>query len=164
MAPKQKPGRSKQDYWTPPEFLDAVRKTLGVHEFDVDLAADDGNAIALEYFTAQNSAFDAQTWRFASGWNWLNPPYSAIGPWVERAYLEARDNRAKTAVLIPASVGANWWRDWVHNKALVLFLNGRLTFVGCTAPYPKDCALLLYDPFLVREGMTYYDVWSWARG
>jgi hypothetical protein len=54
-------------------------------------------------------------------------------------------------------VGSNWWRDNVDGKADVLFLNGRITFVGHNAPYPKDCAILLYAPFLNGN----YSVWSW---
>jgi hypothetical protein len=45
----------------------------------------------------------------------------------------------------------------VHRKVVPL-LNGRITFVGETMPYPKDCCLLVYGPD-VAPG---YDVWSWA--
>jgi hypothetical protein len=77
-------------------------------------------------------------------------------------------------MLIPAGVGSNWWRDYVHNKAMVLLLNGRITFGGCPPnpktgkvdAYPKDCALLLYSPenkFYIDHGDAAYDVWSWAK-
>jgi hypothetical protein len=58
---------------------------------------------------------------------------------------------------VTAGVGSNWWRDHVHDKARVLLLNGRITFVGETHGYPKDCCLLLYGPS-VEPG---YEVWSW---
>jgi hypothetical protein len=44
---------------------------------------------------------------------------------------------ARTAMLVPAGVGANWWRDHVHNKAHVLLLNGRIMFVGHHAAVPE---------------------------
>lgn len=97
------------------------------------------------------------------GWAWLNPPYANIRPWVARAYGQSRGfttmrrKGANIAMLVPAGVGANWWRDYVDKKAMVWFLNGRLTFVGCETCYPKDCALLLYGPD-VAPG---YDVWHW---
>lgn len=163
MAPRQKPGRSKQDYRTPLEFVAAVMAYLEIRGFDVDLAADEHNALSAEFFSATNSAFEAPTWKLGSGWNWLNPPYANIAPWVERAYVETADRSARTAVLVPAGVGANWWRDWVHGKAFVLFLNGRLSFDGI-APYPKDCALLLYSPEragYIDSGDWPYDVWNW---
>lgn len=164
--PQQKPGRSKQDYRTPPEFLDAVKRKLEITGFDADLAADDANAVSDLYFTKDDSAFDAPTWKFGRGWNWLNPPYSAIGPWVARAFDAMAHEQANTAVLIPASIGANWWRDHVHGKAMVLALNGRITFVGCDTGYPKDCALLLYSPFeysCINGGDWPYDIWSWTK-
>jgi hypothetical protein len=90
------------------------------------------------------------------GWNWLNPPFSDLRTWVQKALEESRQG-AHTAMLVPAGVGANWWRDWVHTKARVLLLNGRITFVGHNQPYPKDCALLLYEPNVIPA----YETWTW---
>jgi phage N-6-adenine-methyltransferase len=160
MAPKQKPGRSKQDYATPTEFLRAVQKLLKIDEFSYDLAADSSNAVAPGYFTEEDDSL-VQDWHVIDGWMWLNPPYAHIEPWVKKAY----ESESKIAVLLPASVGANWWRDWVDRKAVVLFLNGRLAFMRDRPKwlYPKDCALLLYgvEPF---EDGPWYSVWNWKNG
>ncbi len=158
MAPKQKPGSSKQDYQTPPEFLIAVKRYLEIDQFAWDVAAtNSGNsATSRGYFTQQDDAFQ-HSWSIFPGWNWLNPPYEDIAPWVERAYREFYSHGVKTAVLIPGSHGANWWKLWVDGKARVLDLNGRITFVGETDPYPKDCALLLYGPDVVPG----YEIWTW---
>lgn len=156
IQPVQKPGRSKQDYGTPPELLKAVRRKLGIMEFDCDLAATAENAVADEWAI---DAFALPHWRVGLGWNWLNPPFAKIGPWVERAQNEANALGAQTAVLIPAAVGSNWWRDHVHHKCMAVFLNPRVTFVGCKDPYPKDCALLLYG-----WPVNGYDVWTWKEG
>jgi hypothetical protein len=40
-----------------------------------------------------------------------------------------------------------------------LLLNGRLTFDGCAAPYPKDCILALYGPEIAPG----YEVWNWRK-
>lgn len=159
MTPPQKPGRSKQDYGTPPEFLEAVKRRLGIKRFDCDLAASKENAVAHPFFTAEFSALQPDcSWKIGCGWNWLNPPYADIEPWVKRACQEYESRNVRTAVLIPASVGSNWWREWVHLRATVLFLNGRITFVGCEDPYPKDCALLLYA---YQSYMPNYSIWTW---
>lgn len=157
--PAQKPGRSKQDYGTPPEFLEAVRKRLDIVFFDCDLAASYENAVAAMYYTAAENAL-LQSWVCGGGWNWLNPPFTDIGSWANKANISSTLFGAKTAMLVPAAVGANWWRDYVHEQASVLFLNGRLTFVGCADPYPKDCALLLYAPNLDELN---YDIWTWKQ-
>lgn len=157
--PKQKRGESKQDYQTPPEFLQAVRNRLKIHNFTWDLAATDANKVSPGYYgPGSRHGEDALAcdWSGVHDWKWLNPPYADIKPWVEKAAIESAEG-AQIAMLIPASVGANWWSDYVINDAYQLFLNGRLTFVGCDTPYPKDCALLLYTPF-IRSGNA---IWTW---
>ena len=156
MAPKQKPGKSRQDYQTPIEFVRAVRGLLGIVDFDIDLAADTRNRVCREFYSQRKSAFD-HTWRVRNGWNWCNPPFTKIGPWVERGLEMTRDREAQTCFLLPASVSSNWFAEWAHQKALVLFVRPRLTFVGCDDPYPKDLMLLLYSP-AVPPG---YDTWRW---
>lgn len=160
--PKQQPGRSRQDYGTPPELLAAVKSRLQIRDFDCDLAATKANAVTDRYLTVMDDALSGLVWlrsrALTKGWNWLNPPFADIGPWVAKALQQQLCVGARTVVLIPAAVGSNWWRDSVHERCKVLFLNGRVTFVGCDDPYPKDCALLLYD------GRSFgYDVWSWRQ-
>lgn len=160
QMPAQKPGSSKQDYATPRIFLAAVKAWLGVRDFDIDLAASAENAVTAPYYDeAQNSL--VQPWKVGRGWNWLNPPFARIEPWVQRAWTQLNEAGAQTAVLIPAGVGANWWRDWVHRKAHVLLLNGRLAFMPDkpTWLYPKDTALLLYG----MQTRPEYDVWTWRQ-
>jgi phage N-6-adenine-methyltransferase len=161
MAPIQKPGRSKQDYQTPAVLIKAVLKRLAVDRFAIDLAADATNAQAAYWWDEEKDSLK-QCWRGMNGWCWLNPPFAQINPWVKKAWEESRAEvvcPAKIAMLVPAGVGANWWRNWVDGKAHVLFLNGRLTFTGETAPYPKDCALLLYTSYITGG----YEVWDWRH-
>lgn len=157
--PRQKRGSSKQNYQTPPEFLAAVKRYLGIQKFAYDLAAEPHTAAAERYFTKETDGL-AQSWTGHDfrGWLWLNPPYDDIPRWVKKAYEQSLRG-AKVAVLVPASVGANWWRDWVHEKAGVVMLNGRIKFVGCEWGYPKDLALLLYgvDP------EPAYRIWTWPK-
>lgn len=154
--PAQKPGVSRQDYATPPSFLTATKRFLQISEFSIDLAAAAHNTAAKRFYSVADNALE-QPWT-SDGWAWLNPPFAQIGPWAARAWQQAQLG-AQIAMLVPAGVGANWWRDYVHQKAWVLLLNGRITFVGETMPYVKDCCLLLYGP-TVKAG---YSVWSWNR-
>ena len=158
VMPAQKPGRSVQDYGTPAVLLEAVKRRFGIEAFTCDLAASAANAVCPRYYTEADDALDRRTIWPLGGWNWLNPPFANIRPWVARAWFESGAGVA-TLVLVPASTGANWWRDFVHKKALVLMLNGRVTFVGETTPYPKDCAILVYAP-QVGSG---YEIWTWGE-
>lgn len=155
--PQQKPGRSRQDVETPKVFLDAVKQKIGIKQFDCDLAASLANAVCPKFYTEFQNAL-VQPWTVGDGWNFLNPPFSRLAPWVQRAW-EQEQLGAQTAVLVPAGVGSNWWKDWVHGKAHVLILNGRITFVGETDPYPKDLCLLLYSRLLKPT----YGIWRWQQ-
>lgn len=156
--PQQKPGKSEQVVSTPDVLIKAVKFRLNITKFDCDLAASTDNTKCSVYYNEKDNAL-IQPWKMGAGWNWCNPPYADIEPWVAKAFEETIGKGAMTAMLVPASVGANWWADYVDRIAHVLFLNGRVTFDGHDKPYPKDLALLLYSP-IVFGG---YEVWNWRK-
>lgn len=143
--------KSKQDWATPTAFIEAVEKRFG--KIAVDLAASAENAKNFRYFDEDTNSL-VQSWHQLEGNLWLNPPFSNIAPWAKKCAEEASLG-ATILFLTPASIGSNWFRDFVHRKALVLALNGRLTFIGATAPYPKDCVLAAYG---YSPG---FEVWNW---
>lgn len=159
--PQQKPGLSKQNYGTPENFIRAVKTRLGILSFGHDFAADSGNAKAPYFFTEENDALSYPHWETylsLDGWGWLNPPFARIEPWAARC-AETKAAGGQIALLVPAGVGANWFRDYVDGKARVLLLNGRLAFDldHPTWLYPKDCILCLYS----RHVEPGYEVWNW---
>lgn len=168
--PAQQRGTSRQDYCTPVELLRAVLEKLGAAEFAFDFAADEQNSVATCFWNeaVDSLSQDAERWAdmtargaVEDGWGWCNPPFKRLGPWARR-WLEMSHLPAgggKVAALVPAGVGSNWWRDFVHDKAHVLFLNGRPTFEGATDAYPKDVAILIYGDW--DRFPPGYHVWSW---
>jgi phage N-6-adenine-methyltransferase len=181
--PAQKPGTSKQDYATPENFIAAAKARLGIFEFDFDYAANKSNAKAARFWSSRDNSL-AKTpleWRaqlgtpgvwdpatqplevgavmtVRSGWGWLNPPFKNIEPWVAHCVALMRAG-GRVAFLVPASVGADWFRDHVDGKARVLFLNGRLAFMKNKPRdlYPKDCVLCLFS----MDEIAGYEVWDW---
>ena len=157
--PQQKPGRSKQDYGTPPEFIKAVENTFGPLHWD--LAATAENYKVRRFITPENNSL-AQDWDVLEGQLWLNPPFADIAPWVEKASkLKSRPIDHDCLILVPASVGSEWFAKHVWGAAYVYLLRGRLSFDGKN-PYPKDCMLLRYTgrpPAL--SSPTY--VWDWRK-
>ena len=153
--PRQKPGLSKQDYATPKIFIDAVKRRFNIREFAYDLAASLENTKAKYFFCEEQDSLK-QDWTKLKSPMWLNPPYSNIAPWAEKCERTTWVNPHTRQIyfLVPASVGANWWAQHVDKRALVLLLNGRISFDGI-GPYPKDCALICYG---VAPG---YAVWRW---
>jgi phage N-6-adenine-methyltransferase len=154
-------GKSKQDYGTPKDLLEAVEGRFGKISFD--LAADDENHVAPKYFTEEFSSLE-QDWTRLQGNLWLNPPFANIEPWANKCFETTGQKglwwnpHQRIFFLVPASVGSEWYRRWVADKAYVLALSPRLTFVGCKDPYPKDVILAIYG-----QGLRGFDTWRWKN-
>ena len=150
---------TKQDWRTPPAFIDAVERRFGRISFD--LAATIGHEVTDGTHCAFSPEDDAlsQNWGGALGpVAWLNPPYSDIRPWAMKLGEECRHLPRWTLCLVPASMGSHWWADHVLGKCVALGVT-RMTFVGADAPYPKDLALLCYG-----YGVSGYGFWDWKKG
>jgi phage N-6-adenine-methyltransferase len=121
-------GGSKQDYRTPREFLDACEGRFG--EINFDLAATKQNAVVPDYFSRRDNAL-VQDWPCNTcDLCWLNPEFSDIAPWAERCDQQCEMRGCRILLLVPASVGSEWFFHHVHKKALVLPLRQRIVFVG----------------------------------
>jgi phage N-6-adenine-methyltransferase len=157
MAPKQKPGRSKQTYCTPIEFIHAIQRVFHVGAWAVDLAATAENRICPVHLgpgSARGENALLVDWGYIDGDRWMNPPFENIEPWAKKAALHRKVGR--TFMLVPASVGSNWYAEHVHGVAHVVALSPRITFVGETAGYPKDLMLLVWGA--VEGG---FSTWRW---
>lgn len=153
--PVQKPGRSKQDYGTPWEFIRAVEMRFG--PLACDLAASRESAKAAEFIAAENDSLSvAWSERWPDGMLWLNPPFANIDPWAEKCAFESLLRRDLILFLTPASIGSNWFSNHVNRKAVVFGLSPRLTFEGTSDPYPKDLMLSVFG-----MGLSGFDTWRW---
>lgn len=148
--PAQKPGRSKQDYETPGDLLDAIEARWG--KLEIDLAAREDNKKAPLCITPEQDSL-ATPWPLDK-LCWLNPPFADIEPWAAKC----TSSGSRVIMLTPASVGSNWYAKHVHDKARVVFFGPRITFVGADDPYPKDCMLTLWG--LNAPG---YEIWRWKK-
>lgn len=148
-------GASKQTYGTPLDFLEAVTKRFGF--IDVDLAADVENRVTTEFYGEEDDSL-SKPWAddHPTGNLWLNPPYGDIAKWAEKCRKESKQRRGLIHLLVPASIGAKWFARDVKKHAMVLALTPRLTFAGCTTPYPRDCILAVYG-----YGFRGFDMWNW---
>jgi hypothetical protein len=170
--PAQKPGRSKQDFGTPPEFIAAVKLRFKIKEFYYDLAADETNTKGRYHFCKEEDSL-AQDWtKHDDKQLWLNPEFGDIARYAQKcavfASATAQPNnptKARAAgmrfggaiyFLTPASVGTHWFVDHVWGVARVIALQGRLSFDGKN-PYPKECMLSVFG---LSPG---FEVWDWRK-
>lgn len=151
---------SSGDIWTPWEFIRAVESTF-CRTLVVDLAASGKeSAKARAWFTPEQNSLKhdwAQVYEDykvgATGALWLNPPYSNIAPWAKKCADSYQENeQVEIFLLVPASVGANWFWDHVWDYATVYSV-GRMAFDNCfdrktgnlvSTVYPKDLILCHY--------------------
>ena len=133
-------GNSETVVGTPRSFVTACELRYGPIVFD--LAASAHNHKRGRFFSKEdNSLIQGWSEALAGHIGWLNPPYDKIAPWARKADFEARLG-ARVLMLVPASVGSNWYRDYIHDRYLVVFINGRIRFVGHKSGYPKDLMLI----------------------
>lgn len=150
-------GKSETVVATPQAFVNECAYRYGA--MMVDIAASAGNAKLPFYWTQEDNAL-AKNWSDVLDGviGWLNPPYNNIGLWAKKADEEAQKG-ARVIMLVPASVGSNWYLDYVHFKHPVDFLNGRIQFEKHEDPYPKDLMLVLFG-FRSQLGRLTADVWT----
>lgn len=155
LEPAQRPGRSKQDYGTPRDFIAACEARFG--ELTWDLAASLENSKAPSCFTKADDTF-TKHWDLdtLAGTQWLNPEFGDIDRYAAKLAAECRYRRGLTLLLTPASIGCTWFARHVQGKAVVLGLSPRLQFEGATDAYPKDLMLSVYG-----FGLSGFDTWRW---
>lgn len=118
---------------------------------------------------------------------WCNPPYSrelkgvpGLTSWVKKAATETRMGGIENAtLLLPARTETQWFQDWVAPYAIVVFIVGRVRFIGhdkkCrrelghtaadpihrlgAAPFPSALAVYEKD-FHVRPGVMESRIWD----
>lgn len=154
-GPSVRRGKSKQDYGTPWEFISAVERRF--EPLVVDLACTRENSKAPNGLCYPDQDAFAVDWSELGGGLWCNPPFADIEPWAEKMANECEHRESFAFLLVPASIGTDWFAKHVAGRAYVLGLSPRLTFEGCEDPYPKDLMLAVYG-----FGLHGFDTWRWT--
>lgn len=154
-----RPDRKVDDRATMPETFAPLNEEFG---FTIDVAAAAHNTKCERFYSIEDDGLQ-KPW--GGERVFCNPPYSNIGPWLEKAWSEFEDDPTggSFAELIVMLVPANrteqkWWQEYVEpyrdrpNSPLrVKFLAGRLRFaagkteVGPNERPPFGCCLLIWE-------------------
>lgn len=120
------PAEDKDEWRTPPWLFEWLDDRF---DFDVDLAADDDNALCGAYYTQATDAL-AQRWMMAgiSHRGFLNCPYSKIDPWVDKAILEQMHGFL-TVMVIPSPNGEERFADVFKHASEIIDIVGRVSFL-----------------------------------
>lgn len=114
-----------RDSWRTPPWLFAWLDDR--FNFDVDLAADKRNWLCPLFYTKEDDAL-SQDWRAKGGRGFLNPPYSKIDPWVEKAVL-AQVCGFLTVMVMPSCNGEDRFQHVFSYASEIIDIVGRVAFL-----------------------------------
>ena len=123
---------SIRDLWqTPKEIFNTLNKEFNFN-FDV-CASHENKLVETCYWTAEDDAL-IQNWGLT---NWCNPPYSDIGPWVDKAASE-HEQGCTTVMLVPADTSVKWFKRAYDSCNEVRFISGRISFINADTQKPVN--------------------------
>ena len=146
-----------RDSWeTPPDFWEWVD---GIFHFNLDACATYHNRKCEHHCSYVNETYNGLTseWGRIASSVWVNPGYSNITPWLEKAYQETQEHENMTAcVLIHSAYGTRWFKKYFSLAYEVWLLNPRIQFIAPKGikqtSNPRDSMLFIF------KKMTYPQV------
>ncbi|HHT0510791.1 TPA: phage N-6-adenine-methyltransferase [Raoultella planticola] len=120
----------------------------------LDAAASADNALCNRYITEEQDTLITPWSNFlvSPGYVWLNPPYSDITPFVQKAAAESK-NQIGTVMLVPSDTSVGWFREAIETASEVRFIvGGRLAFINPVSGKPvsgnnKGSMLIIWHPY-----------------
>ena len=134
----------KQDWQTPPEFLELVRR---VGPIALDPCTTDENPCGATnaFFTAEYTGL-VPDWRAIAdgGLIYCNPPYSDMDAWAAKIADEGMRG-CEIISLTPARTDTRWFRRMCTADQMC-FWRGRIKFVGAKAAAPFPSLVCYWGP------------------
>lgn len=170
----------RQEWATPPEFLDWVRSKVlplyGGRDFTLDVCATSQNRVT-QYFigppdhpnhsdlVGRDGLSPDVPWT-CSDFAWCNPGYALVMPWMMKACEQARMGN-RICVLTHAQHSTKW-HEFAHTAATAVYLiNPRINFIpaaGITSSQNnKDNVLWVFTPVRPAAGAAYIYPELWRK-
>lgn len=122
----------ENEWYTPPEYMEAVRACLGAIDVDPASSARAQESVrASRFFTRDNDGL-RHDWH---GRIWLNPPYSQpdIARFIDKLLAEIAVGRVCQAILLTHNyTDTAWFHAAAGKSAAICFTRGRIRFVSAT--------------------------------
>lgn len=125
MPQQVAPSGGKNNWATPNHIFAPLDAEF---HFDWDVCAEDWSKKCDNYWSKEDNCL-TKDW---SGNCFMNPPYgkgeNGITNFVKKAYEESQKDANVVVGLLPAKTDTKWFWDWVHGKAEIRFVKGRIRF------------------------------------
>lgn len=127
---------SNSDEWmTPIKFMEVLEERFG--KFTLDPCCTKASAKGSNYMTEKMDGLSLDWW----GNVYMNPPYSDVSAWIDKAIDQAAlGNADRVVCLVPARTATKWFRRAALSATEVLFVHGRLSFESALTPTKKSSA------------------------
>lgn len=131
-APHVSNNSGNNEWYTPPEYLEAAHAVMG--GIDTDPASCDlanKHVKAAEYFSVDDDGL-SQEW---TGRAWMNPPYSGdlIGRFIDRMVDQyRRGNVTEAIVLVNNATETAWFQTLAAQADAICFPKGRIKYLDST--------------------------------
>ena len=115
------------EWYTPPEYVEAARTVLG--HFDIDVASNDiaqQTIKASRYYTIEDSSLELDAYWF--GTVWMNPPYSrVIQQFCDKLVREYSFGHTKAAIVLTNNgTDTSWWHSIANIASALCFTKGQM--------------------------------------
>ncbi|HGN2013295.1 TPA: phage N-6-adenine-methyltransferase [Proteus mirabilis] len=120
--------------------------------FYLDAAADKNNALCSHYLTEKDNSLNCDWESYGS--IWVNPPYSDIQPWVNKAAEQCRKQLQPIVMLVPSDTSVGWYESALETVDEVrLITGGRISFINAETKKPvsgnnKGSMFLIWRPYI----------------
>jgi len=141
------------DEWSSPrEVVEPLNDAVGGFDLDPCSGAESSPFAAATYTEADDGL--AQPW---SGSVWVNPPYSGVADWVDKADTAVTDGDADCVVfLCKGDSSTDWWQTAAEAATAVCAIDHRLSFGdgGNSAPFASHIFVFGDGSEQLREALS----------
>jgi site-specific DNA-methyltransferase (adenine-specific) len=131
---------NSSEWSTPQDFFNKLDWRFG--KFTLDPCATCENHKTKQYYTTKDNGL-TQDWSGETVF--VNPPYSHISLWIEKAYRESQKPDTRVVILIPARTDTKYWHNYVMKAKEIHFIKGRLKFGQSKNSAPFPSAVVVFD-------------------
>lgn len=111
-----------RDLWsTPSELVAWMESEYG--DYDIDAAASKENAVCEKFYSKETNCLK-RLWG-SNKHIWLNPPYSNITPFVNKA-IEQMEHNNQIDMLLPCDTSTGWFYEAQQRAAEIIWITGEV--------------------------------------